>query len=517
LGGNSSLAQQIEMMSMLLPHSEKAKGPLALDPKLAWGAVLTGDSQKSTFYAFLPIADIKPVVDLVKAQSKQDIKPNGDIYELPAGPKTVFAVQKGSWVYVANSADQLANTAADPLPLLGDLPKQYDVAVRVSIKNLPKEYREQLLAQLRAGAEVGMQQMPNEDDENYAIRQGMAKQAVEQLTTLVNEMDELLLGWNVDASTKTTCLDLQITAQPGTKLATQLAEIKAGKSNFAGLLLPNATFTVNSVGTLGDLQVNQAKAALDGFRKTAVKGLETQGLSDEETKLASKLVNDALDVLAKTIETRKTDMAASLVLDAVTMTFIGGIAIADGTKLDGVLKQLAEQLKKNGELDSVKLTDETVDDLHLHMLTMPTPDPQMIPYFGETMEIAVGIGQDKAVVALGRDAIKTLKTSIGKLKNGAKEMPPFQITIAAAPLAKFIAEVDEDPQSKATAAVLAGMLAQAGDKDHVTITAHPITDGVRLRLELEQGLLKAIGSMSQMMGAMGVPSPGPGPGAVPGK
>ena len=60
---------------------------------------------------------------------------------------------------------------------------------------------------------------------------------------------------------------------------------------------------------------------------------------------------------------------------------------------------------------------------------------------------------------------------------------------------------------KTYASMLAGMLAKAGSKDHVTVTAQPIAQGVRLRLELEEGLLKALGSMSQMMG--GTP-----PGAV---
>ena len=58
-----------------------------------------------------------------------------------------------------------------------------------------------------------MQQMPGESDDEYAVRANMAKQAVQQLTTLVNELDDLLLGWNVDAKHQTTYLDLELTAQ----------------------------------------------------------------------------------------------------------------------------------------------------------------------------------------------------------------------------------------------------------------------------------------------------------------
>ena len=257
LGGNPNLGKQLEMMSLALPQGDGAKGPLALDTKQPWGAVLLSGDHDPTSYAFLPVTDIKPLLELAKGQLGQEIKAEKGVYRIPAGQRTIYAVQKGKWAYFADSAEQLTKVAADPAPLLGDLPKKYDLAVRASVKNLPKEYREQLLAQLRAGAEAGMQQMSSESEEDYAMRLGVAKQAVQQLTTLVNDMDDLLLGWNVDAQTKTTYLDLELTAQTGTKLADQLAAIKPGKTNFAGLLLPEAAVTASSVGTISDAEVAQ--------------------------------------------------------------------------------------------------------------------------------------------------------------------------------------------------------------------------------------------------------------------
>ena len=56
----------------------------------------------------------------------------------------------------------------------------------------------------------------------------------------------------------------------------------------------------------------------------------------------------------------------------------------------------------------------------------------------------------------------------------------------------------------------AAVLEKAGDKDHVTVTAKPIAQGVRVRLEVEEGLLKVLGSMGGMMAPGGMP-----PGAMP--
>ena len=262
-------------------------------------------------------------------------------------------MQKGNWAFLADSAEQLTKVAADPAPLLGDLPKRYDLAIRASVKNLPKEYREQLLAQLRAGAEAGMQQMPSESEEDYAMRLGVAKQAVQQLTTLVNDMDEVLLGWNVDAQTKTTYLDLELTAQTGTKLADQFAAIKPGKTNFAGLLLPEAAVTASSVGTISDAQVAQVKSGLATLRKSVTKELENQNLAEDEVKLASRLLGDVIDVVEKTVEAKNSDAALAVMLDPAAVTLLAGATIADGAKLEKTFQQLADEVQKNGQTAAV--------------------------------------------------------------------------------------------------------------------------------------------------------------------
>ena len=75
--------------------------------------------------------------------------------------------------------------------------------------------------------------------------------------------------------------------------------------------------------------------------------------------------------------------------------------------------------------------------------------------------------------------------------------------VAATPIAKFAAKAAEEDNVKAMAAMVVGVLEKAGGKDHVTITATPIAKGIRVRLEVEEGLLKLLGSMGGMMGPGG--------------
>lgn len=504
LGGNPNLGKQVEMLTLMLPQGEGSKGPLALDTKQPWGAVVLTDGTTPSIYAFVPVSDIKPMIELAKQQSGQDIKAEKDIYQFPVSGKVVFATQKGNWAFIADSKEQLGKVIADPAPLLGDLPKRYDLAIRASMKNMPTEYRDQLLAQLRAGAEVGMQQRADESDDEYALRANVAKQGIQQLTTLVNDMDTLLLGWNVDAKTKTTYLDLEITAQTSTKLAEQFAQVKAGKTKFAGLMLPGAAVTFNSVGMLSDNDVAQAKSALATLRKSATKELANQELGEEHVKLATKLLDDVIGVLEKTAEAKKTDAAMSLMLEPGEVTFVAGTSIADGAKLQKAFQQLIDAVKKDETAAAaIEIKAETHAGIALHVLSMPTPDPELATMVGDTLEVVVGIDKDKVLVAFGHDAAETLKKGIDQLKASAsKDVPAMQIALAAKPIAKFLAEVGEDEQVKATASMLAGLLEKAGEKDHITLTSTPIAQGVRLRLEVEEGLLQVLGSLSQAMGGM---------------
>ena len=495
LGGSPDLDKGLEMMIGMMTQG---KGLAGLETKQPWGAVFQTDGQLFSTVGFVPVSDLKKLVEVAKGnpQLADSIELKDGAYEIRTPSMPLCMVQKGKWAMISDKREDLAKAPADPAALLGDLPKRYDLAVRASISNLPKEFREQLLAQLRAGAEVGMQQMPSESADDYAIRANVAKQAVEQLTTLINDMDELLLGWNIDAKTKSTYLDVEVTAQAGTKLADQLAEIKSGTTNFAGLLLPNAAITANSVGTLSDAQVAQARANLATLRKSIKNELGKQDLSKDDLTLASQLLGDMIDVLEKTVASKKTDAALSVVLDPAAVTLVAGAAMSDGAKLEKAMQQLAGAIQKSEDAaKSLKLSTESYQGVHLHILTTPTPDPSLKPMIGDTLEAVVGIGDHKVLVAVGRDAVKTLKKAIDRCKSMAgKEVPPLHFVVAVTPLVKFLSEVGNEPQIAATATMLAGMLEKAGNKDHVTLTATPIARGVRVRLEVEEGLLKVLGS-----------------------
>ena len=140
------------------------------------------------------------------------------------------------------------------------------------------------------------------------------------------------------------------------------------------------------------------------------------------------------------------------------------------------------------------------------------------------VEAVLGIGPDRLYVAVGQDALKQLKDAIAKSKAAAgKEIPPLRISLAAVPVAKFVAELQKttgdngDAEAKAMVANIASTLKKtAGGKDHVTLTVTPVANGLGARLEVEEGLLKFGGSLMGPMGPGGMPPGGMPPAMLPG-
>ncbi len=515
IGNLANQPQLAAGLEGLLTMMTQGKGLAGVDKTKPWGALVQTDGQQFPMFVFIPVTDAKQLVDLIAQTSgTSPTGPNGGVYQIPTDGPALSLKEQGGWAFISNDPTALANLPADPAALLDGLDKKYDVAVRASVKNVPMMYRQMILGPLQMGLELGMQRMPNETDEQFAIRKKLAQNGIKQITTALNEMDEVLLGWAVDQTTKSSYLDVEMTAIEGTETAKQFAAMGTANTDFGGFDLPGAALTGNWAGTLADSDVESAKAYLATLRTTAMQNLRDQALPGDKLQLAEGLLGDLFDVVIKTIEAKKADAGVAIMLEPDGVTLLIGGVLVEGAKLENALKQLVAEIKKDepqlGEL--VKLDAETHAGVRFHTAAVPVPDPKAVALFGPTLEVVVGINETSVYVAAGRNAAETLKKVIDASKAAAgKQIPPARISIAAGKVAQFVAAVsDDNPQAKQIATMIGAMLQQTDGKDHITIVSEAISNGAKTRLELEEGILKLIGSLNQMMSGA-APPPGNSP------
>ena len=493
--GNPTLPKALEGF---IAATTQQKGLVGLDKARPWGAVFAGASQDQPAYFFLPVTDLKGLLDALQGPLGGPAKQGSDgVYEAqsPSGP--VFAKQKGSWVFAAHSAEGLKSTPDDPLPLLGELPKKYSVAAKVTVGNIPPALREMLLSRFKAGAAAAKM----EGDESFSPNK-LAEKVSVALTTALDELDEMTLGLVVDATAQKTSLELTFVAKDGTKLAKQVAENTDLKTNYAAFHLADAALALSWVKKLPAEAIAENLAALKAFRERLPAQLEKQKVPEMK-----QAVDELLDVVAETLKGGRSDGNVSAVLDPKAVSLVGAINIVGGDKLDTALHELAAvaKAKEPDVAKAIKLDVEKAAGVRFHLISLPIVEnrERIVPMVGETLDVALGIADGALYVAAGRDALATLKKTIEKsAADGPKAAAPGSFSLALGSLAKFLVEVAPD-EARPMAMMLSTLLSQSAGKDHLSITGTMIPRGTQVRLELEDGVLKAfvtIGQMGAMMG-----------------
>ena len=466
-----------------------------LDKSRPWGVMVSiGESDEPTAVGYLPVTDLKKLMAAIPVPGGETPSANAKgVYKIPSGPRTIYAKQKGAWAVLSDDEGSLDEAAADPSPLISDLAKKYLVAVRGNVQNVPAVRRQTFLNTLRGMVQFAMSaQGVNEE------QQANIKQAFDQLDKLSKELKTLVIGLGFDAESKSIFLDVETRAVEGSELAAKSRLMKEAKTNFAGFALPGAAVTLLAAGTTDDADVAQAKQMLKGAKAAIVKQLDDNDeLGDKRRDLAKQLLNDVFDVLNKTVALKKSDAGLAVVLDD-RPAVVGGWMIAGGKKLDAALRKLAKAIEdESPELGQmIKLDAEEYEGVKFHVATIPVPPAGGAhEVFGETVQVVIGVSDSRLYFGAGKEPIATIKKAIEASKEDPeKSIPPMELVVSAAPIAKFLAKTVPAPNEAARkkAKKFAEQIAKQSGKDRLTMTVKPVDDGAVMRLTLEPGALKTI-------------------------
>jgi hypothetical protein len=507
LSGKPDLAKGLEGILAIMTQG---KGLAGLDKKAPWGMLVqVGEDGQPAGFGFLPATDLKQLMDvLMNSPAGSTIKEDEGVYEIEGSDgETFYLAQRGKIAAIVKDKSDLDNVPSDPEKLLGDLPKKFLVAVRVSVANVPESLRDQMLAGYGMLLNMAMQKEDGESDEAYARRSKVMQRGVEQITMIVKELNYIDVGLNIDRSTSKTYLDLEVVAKEGTKLAEEISRAKPGKTDLAGFQSPAAAVVLNAIRTMTDKEVEDAKDTILFMKDQGLKKIEELDVSEEQKESLTALLDDAIELAEKNLETKKTDFGALVRLEPEAITLVAGTSVADGKAVEDLVKKILDLAKKEEPSlgDRAKFNTETYKGVRFHTFSIPVPGEEPKRFVGDELDFVLGVSDKQAFVAVGRDAAKMLKEVIDKSQaSPGKEIPPSQVIVSALAIARFVAEAAEDDEVKGPAQAAVGLLEKAEGKDHLTITGTTIPNGARVRFELEEGFLKMIGGAADMLGGLGM-------------
>lgn len=501
LSDNPDLAKGLEAMLKLFT---KSQGLAGLDKARPWGAVVQTDGQRLTGleYVFLPVTDLKKLLSVMepfvgKAEEDED---HEGVFKIEGKKKPLYVKEKqGGWAFVAHKPETLDHTPADPLRVLRGLAEQYDAALRLHVANMPEKLRQEFIAKMEENAEKNFEQGPGEPDEHYAVRKKVSEQMLASMTRVMGDLDQVTVGLTLDHDVGKAFLEVSLTAVKGTESARQIAKLRPAKSNFAGFLLPGAALNANWAGQLPEAKIAMINTMVEAVREQAFRDIDKKDKPEEEDRVAKQLVGDVLDLVWQTAKGGRVDGGLALLLHPESVTLLAGGYVADAAKLE----KLAKQVVKIAEAENsavgqwVKLDADQYKGVRFHTVSRPIPEDaknreKVVGLIGETLDVVLGIGKQSVYVAAGRDAMRTLKQAIERSAAEAYKMvPPSQFSVSLGPVAQFVAAVGKQ-KDRPKAARAAEILEQSASQDHIKLVTGLIPQGVKCRLEFEEGVLKLI-------------------------
>ncbi len=503
LAGRPKLAKGLEGTLAVLTHG---RGLAGLDTKRPWGVVIQTKGSEVGGYAFLPIDDADQFAEVLEPYIKEAKDLGNGVRRLrgkgPAQEIYVKHIDSG-WLFICDKPEGLAYTPPDPAKVLGGLDRQYDLAARLYVSNLPAEQREDLIAKLRQQAEKDLQKRPGESDQEYTVRKMVVTKIAEALLTMVKDLDTVTLGWSLDDDAQKVLLELAVTAKAGTKTADALAESGRMKTEFGGFRLPGAVLTGSVAAVCPQVDSADLDALFEVIRTKAFGDIDAREASAQKAKVGKEFVGGLLDVIQETVASGRADGAASLLLKPDAATLVAGRYVANGPKLQETLDKLVEAARQEDPamVDEVLTTDVArVKDVRLHRLSLKVPDDaenraKLVQLVGEKVEVVVGVGKQSFYLAAGRHALETLKKAIERSAAGPQQKaPPMELSVALGQVAEFLAEAGQGEQKQQALKAIEALEDAAG-KDHLRLVALPTERGLKLRLELEEGVLKVIQAM----------------------
>mgnify|MGYP005837208085 FL=1 len=492
-------------LEAILKLFTRGQGLAGIDKFRPWGVVLFAEeSGQPSGFGFIPVSDAAQLFEVLKPLVGEGEDVGDGVKKFGRGPRAVCVKQHGGWLLLSNKPESFSDASDDPSRWLGDLTKEYDAAVQVLATHMPEQWRQRAEEAIRRGVERELRRRGHESDIEHQIRTEILEAIATLAGAVVNDVEALTVGWNLDGTKERATFDVRLTARPGSELAREtVAALENLKTNFAGFILPEAMLSGNWGGRIPEFKANVLDSVLTKARTQALDDLEKSNRGGEEKEILKSLIEDVSSVVIESVKSRQVDgaMSVSLKPDASVMVMAG--RLADAGRLDKVLRTISSAFDRvqPGALEWASYEKESWRDMTLHSVALPIEDTgrdaeNMIRLFGEKIHIVVGVGKESLVMAVGVNAKQTLKQAVEKSGEAAQAVNPMKITLSLKPLAELIAEFGKE-KDRPQAAAVARVLADQKDNDRITLTASAIADGVQWRVEMDPGVLRLIGKMIQ--------------------
>jgi hypothetical protein len=465
------------------------------------GFVKLGESGIPMGVIALPISDLDEFLGGLELFGEAEDLGDG-LYSMNLGPNTLFAQHKGDWLFVSTAEDALEVLPADASGRLSKMSANNDIAFEVNVQNVPDELVDLLTSQMRTGFEQAMEAQSGDmsDDELEASRE-QGELMMKNLEEAITSTERFVFGLGINPKQKNLTIDFGAQMVEGSRLAKQLGLMKSMKSAIAGYLSDSNMLTAKSMTIVGAEDVKQMEASMDQALTTVEKQIDDQISNPVAAEKVKEYVGRLVRILADSSKEGSVETALSVTTDP-SLNIVAAFTLADGSKVEALAQDLANEASSAGAPVTVKLMSGKHQGANLHNVAVPLPDDaddKIRKIVGDNVNIAIATAPKAVYLSVGKTAEASLKTALdASVSNKNVAGVPVRGRLSLTQLLNFIQSVESNP-------VIDGMLSSINsDEDAIMIDSQVVDRGGMNRITIEEGVLKAIS------GGVRAGMPGPG-------
>lgn len=455
------------------------------------------DSPQPITYLMLPISNIDTFFAANAQYLTFDELSDGK-YSLTVGPSNVYGSLQNNWLYVTQFEEDLKAVPSNPQALLEPLVARYDIGINLNAQSIPQELKDQFVSSMQQGFESAMaRQAEGKSAEEVEAARKSGQATMDEFKQLVTNTEQLLIGMNIDQSEKVVQLDFGTKFQEGSDLANQIALQKDLTTKFAGVTKPTDPIQLRYRSKLDEKSIESTKRAMDA----QLEQLDSQLKSSVDDAKAREIIRSFVTAI---INALKATMAEGELDGAYAINFTNGLnlvalgQIASPDKLEAeVIALIKNHQSENG---APKLSGDRSDYKGLSFYQGSWDLPQDADFdglrkaTGDALPFALAFGNNQGGFAFGKDAAANLKLAVDQASASPAPSTPMDLTIDVLPLLQYVDAFIDDPRANSILQATIAKVTENAEKDTLRVESRAMNNGVVVRLTLEEGVLRAIGT-----------------------
>ena len=448
-------------LAATLSERQKAYRNFAgIDRTKSLGMMAVWNNTRSDDIVFLPVKDINELMktatfDVVEFHASG---PNRFEIERPESPYHVLV--RNNYALFADSLSTIQALQVTPEQLTRGSRDRYDVVLQLELKQFPQPTKVKYIEGLRALIEPWLQRQDEESTESANLRKALGKLALDTYQRLALDTTTATIGAQLDPKTRHIIFEVVVEAAPASPMANGLSRLISQRNEFAPLVSPDVPAGLALNLPLGGLvdQVLGRKVDPNEKAKRIEAGLQLVGTELGKLSLIAALRGD----------------------EAVDLNVAIPILIA--------------KFEKSGKFISVDESFDAHKGIVLHSLVpreLPTAITEMA---GRNVEIIVGQGKQTVWLGIGQP-----ETLLDRLKDAIELVDEPSTDRTAGPLVRARFHAKQLPDFLASDLLIPAVDAEASraafakGEDGFSLTLEPVANGIKLRIEAEEGFVRLIG------------------------